>query len=432
MSLNPIRPASPLLAVNTAPTAQTAHAISSVPLDTFHDAVAPAPGVNAAKAAAVLFQKHGAGEIEKLWSVEGTALGSPAVDKDGRIYAGLTYPECVVSYAPATGEKRWTAKFAPESAPLLTPDEKLLLVSGKDHLLHALDPSSGSQVFTIPAAGRPFVGGDGHIYLASGARLTEIDLDSRSIKQTTELPHGFESAPAVGPDATIYGGGQDGNLYALEPGTAQVKWTRQTGGMLRNSPLVGPDGTVYAGCIGKALVAVDPRDGSEKWRFDTLHWILPEPAVGPDGTVFVGCSDEKVYALDPSSGNPIWTFDAKGEIRVSPVPARDGTVYVVTDRNRFYGVDARNGIERWSMSADSYVHCPPAVDNHGGFVFACNNHKIYAIRGNETARRLDVEAAARTSQESAASGEPPAPAIVAQDGWIVIGSVRVPVKAGGA
>ena len=89
------------------------------------------------------------------------------------------------------------------------------------------------------------------------------------------------------------------------------------------------------------------------------------------------------------------------------------------------------------MPADSYVHCPPAVDNHGGFVFECNNHKLYAIRDNETARRLDMEAAARASLETAAGGAapaspplPPAPAIVAEEGWIVIGGVRVPVNAG--
>ena len=396
------------------------------PADSLGSSV-PAPTIEGARAASILFQKRGASQIENRWSVSGSNWGSPVIDSKGSIYASLRYPESVVSLAPSNGDPRWTAKISPTSHLLLAPDEKLLLVTAKDGRLHALDPASGTEAWSVEANGWPQVGADGHVYVPGQGNLSRIDLRNHCVAETTPLEHEFESAPAVGPDGTIYGGGKDGNLYALEPGTARVKWTCQTGGMLRNSPVVGPDGTVYAGCIGKAIVAVDPRDGSEKWRTSTPQWIIPEPAIGPDGTVYVGCSDNKVYALDPSNGTPLWSFEADGEIRVTPVPARDGVVYVVSDRNRIYGVDQRNGNKLWSTPAASYVHCPPAVDHHGGLVVGVNDSKIYAFRDNETARRVDAEEAQRDAIEAGTAAEPP-PAVEQQDGWIVIGGVRVPVN----
>ncbi|NDD29018.1 MAG: hypothetical protein EB084_12210 [Proteobacteria bacterium] len=392
--------------------------------------VAPV-SIDAARAASLIFKKQGTQPVQKCWEVPGTPMRGPLADSRGNLYASLSDQKVVVSLSPETGVTRWTASIHPTCRPLLTPDEKLLLVCADDDQMHALDPASGVELWTTAASGGLLNGADGHVYTWWNGLLSRIDLDRRSVAECTRLEHGFEAPPAVGRDGTIYGGAYNGRLYAIEPGTARVKWTHQTGGMLRNSPVVGPDGTVYAGCIGKALVAVDPKDGSGKWLTLTGHWIMPEPAIGDDGTVYVGSCDNKVYALDPTCGKPLWTFEADGEIRVRPVPARDGVLYVVSDRNRLYGIDQRNGAELWSTTADSYVHCPPAVDHRGGLVVGVNNGKTCAYRHTVTAERVQQQEMLHDAQTSDATTQaPPAPTIEQHDGWVIVGGVRIPVNHG--
>jgi outer membrane protein assembly factor BamB len=48
----------------------------------------------------------------------------------------------------------------------------------------------------------------------------------------------------VGGDGTIYIGGQDGYVYALDP-AGTLKWEHQTGTVIQTSPAIGPDGTLY-------------------------------------------------------------------------------------------------------------------------------------------------------------------------------------------
>ena len=56
-----------------------------------------------------------------------------------------------------------------------------------------------------------------------------------------EVPDGIESGAAI-VDGTVYVGGLDGVLYAIELATGKSRWTYPTGAAIRSSPSVGPDG----------------------------------------------------------------------------------------------------------------------------------------------------------------------------------------------
>ncbi len=371
--------------------------------------------------------RQGAG-VEKQWAVPGSSYGSPVRGPHGEIYVSHNQqPGDVACLDPSDGHVVWSVSTGggQASAPVLF-DERTLLVSGQDGQVHALDPSTGGELWSLPVAsgsGKLFKGGDGLLYSWHHGKLDGIDVAGRKCVRSTSVRQEFEDAPVVAPDGTIYGGGHDGDLYALEQGSGRVKWHTPSGGMLRNSPAIGPDGTVYAGCIGKALVAFEPSQGREKWRFPTPHWIIPTPVVTPDGTVLAGCSNHALYAIDPGTGKERWHFDMNGEVRVSPSPGRDGIVYAVSDRNTLYGLDAGTGRELWKAPAPSYVHCPLAPDGLGGFVFGSNDNTLVAMRDPETRRRVTLEDVLKNPQETA-----PPPTIERHDGWLVVGGVRVPVR----
>lgn len=427
--MNALPPVGLTSAVSATPL-QAAVAPASV-LSTAADAVSlggQAPqGVDMAKAAKILMARQGS-EIEKAWTVPGTSSGSPVRGPQGEIYIARSQEDEVVSLDPTDGHVLWTATpgGGHTTPPLLTPDGTLL-VGGKDNQLYALDRTNGEVLWSVPVsggAGWPFMGKDGRVYMSRGGSLCGFDLQRREVVSETPLQHNFEDRPVVGKDGTIYGGGHDGDLYALEPGTGAVKWHTPSGGMLRNSPAIGPDGTVYAGCIGKDMVAFDPADGHEKWRFPTPHWLLPSPVVMDDGTVLAGCNNGDLYALDPATGKKKWCFTMDGEVRTEPAPSRDGVIYAVSDRNTLYGIDANAGTQLWSAKAPSYVHCPLAPDGRGSFVFGSNDHTLVAMRDPATTTRVAVEEAVMADPSTPA----PAPTIEVEDGWIVVGGVRVPVR----
>lgn len=387
------------------------------------------PGVDLAQAARILAKRPQC-ELEKGWTIEGTCCGSPVRGPQGEIYVSRAYKDEVASLDPSDGHVVWKATpgGGHSTPPLLCPDGTLV-VGGKDHRLHGINRDTGDVMWSVPipgGLGRPFLGEDGKVYFVANGHLTGFDLQRHEVASQTPLGgHEFEDHPVVGKDGTIYGGGHDGALYALEPNTGHVKWHSPSGGMLRNSPAIGPDGTVYAGCIGAALVAFEPADGREKWRFPTPQSILPSPVVMEDGTVLAGCGDKHLYAIDPATGKQKWAFEMDGEVRTGPAPCRDGIIYAVSDGNTLFGIDAATGTSTWKAKAPSYVHCPLAPDGNGTFVFGSNDHTTVAMRGS----RLLQTVLERELVEASQSPPPaPPPTIEVQDDWIVVGGVRVPVR----
>ena len=59
---------------------------------------------------------------------------------------------------------------------------------------------------------------------------------------------------------------------------------------------MGADGTIYVGGADNNLHALNP-DGSLKWKFATGNWVESSPAVGANGTLYFGSDDGNVYAV---------------------------------------------------------------------------------------------------------------------------------------
>ncbi len=230
--------------------------------------------------------------------------------------------------------------------------------------------STGEWIRSSPA-----VGPDGTVYVGGDDGYLHAVRSNGSKKWSFETDDWVRSSPAVGSDGTVYIGSQDGKLYAVNANGTQ-KWAFETDNWVESSPALGSDGTVYVGSDDGKLYAINP-NGTQKWSFATGEWVRSSPAVGPDGTVYVGSDDDKLYALNPN-GTQKWSFQTGDWVRSSPAVGSDGTIYVGSDDGKLYAVNP-NGTQKWSFQTGHWVRSSPAVGSDGSIYVGSDDGKLYAL-----------------------------------------------------
>lgn len=152
------------------------------------------------------------------------------------------------------------------------------------------------------------------------------------------------SAPAIGPDGTVYVASSNG-VYALDD-VGGVRWHSLAGESVVHSGIsVGPDGVIYVptGGVLYALAA----DGTQLWSYPTGA-ESNRPAIGPDGDLYFSDTDG-LRAL-ASDGSPLWDFSPSG-INARTSVGRDGTIYIGAPypSSTMYAVNP-DGTEKWQFS----------------------------------------------------------------------------------
>ena len=152
--------------------------------------------------------------------------------------------------------------------------------------------------------------------------------------------HQFGGAPAIGPDGTLYFGG-DGRFFALNSKTGEKKWEMELPDT--TTPAIDLDGNIIVGFGGNTLIAIEGVARSIKWEFQmggkAKKFDLSSPAIGADGTVYIVFANRKVYALDGKTGTMKWEFAAEGKIITTPVVGKNGIVIVGSDYGKVYGLN---------------------------------------------------------------------------------------------
>jgi hypothetical protein len=108
--------------------------------------------------------------------------------------------------------------------------------------------------------------------------------------------------PAVGPDGTIYAAGTYGHIYAITP-DGGLKWMIRPSGGIHGTIAVGPDSSIYIG--GNGGVQAFDRYGNRKWTVPLNSTIMAGPNIGPDGNI---------YVVD----NLRWSASPSGAVVISP------------------------------------------------------------------------------------------------------------------
>jgi eukaryotic-like serine/threonine-protein kinase len=146
-----------------------------------------------------------------------------------------------------------------------------------------------------------------------------------------------------GASGMVYFESYDGNFYALEAATGQLKWKFQTAGERHYA------GTHLHGMQPAAESMPDP------WDF-----FLSSPSVW-NGTVYFGSGDSNSYALDANSGALKWEFKTGDVVHSSPAIA-DGTLFIGSWDSYLYALDAATGREKWRFKTGE----DPDLHNHVG------------------------------------------------------------------
>jgi outer membrane protein assembly factor BamB len=191
-------------------------------------------------------------------------------------------------------------------------------------------------------------------------------------------------APIVTAD-TVYFGGYDGNVYALNAGDGSIRWTFETDG-----PIIGglalADGIIFVGSDDGNLYALDPQDGSEKLPpFDTGDSIWAAP-LATDSVLYVPSVNGKLYKLDAQTLEPVWErpFEADAGLLTDPMLADEDTLLVGGIDRRLYALNPETGAVKWSFKADSWFWGQPLVADGTIYVPNLDSH-VYALDldGNE-------------------------------------------------
>jgi len=177
----------------------------------------------------------------------------------------------------------------------------------------------------------------------------------------------FLSSPVVAQGAVYFGSG-DGNLYAIDITTGELRWKFQTGDVVHASPAFA-NGTIFFGSWDSYFYGVDAATGKEKWRFHggedpVVHnqvGFQSSPAV-IDGVVYTGCRDAQVYALDAATGKEKWRFDNALSWVISSPAVNEGKVYFGTSDSSLYHVaDAATGKSILKQQDKAYMFSSPAI-----------------------------------------------------------------------
>ncbi len=325
-------------------------------------------------------------------------LSLPAFGEDAPMFRGNCQHTGVykAAGAPQLHGVKW--KFHTNgqviSSPAVVGDT--IYVGSTDHNLYALDRANGAVKWKLETGSRvnssPAVSG-GVVYFTSyDGFLYAVDAASGKVKWkfatggerrfTANHLHGSQPAAESMPDpfdfylsspvvsgGVVYFGSGDGNVYALDAATGNLKWNFQTGNVVHASPAVS-DGILFVGSWDSYFYALDAATGREKWRFKTgedhdIHnqeGLQASPVV-VDGLVYVGCRDSNFYALDAASGQKKWVFNNKGSWVIGSAAVWDGKVYFATsDTGLLYAVDAKSGAQVFSFDNKHWpIFSSPAV-----------------------------------------------------------------------
>ncbi len=225
------------------------------------------------------------------------------------------------------------------SGPLARVDS-VVFVGGSDRRVVSVDLRSGAIRWAIRLSG-PLVAGilptgdfvfagtdlpDGKIYklrTVSGSRVW-----STGVRGVT--------APLAMIDGLLIAQSRQGQTYALDPKTGDIRWRSRTGPG-RATPIPGDSATVIITTFD-SLFRLATRDGRVLLRTRAPGTLLSD-WVTVDSTLVGGSADSTVFAVRPLDFRLLWRVKLDAPVLVSPV-LRGDTVFAVTRIGTVYRIFA--------------------------------------------------------------------------------------------
>jgi outer membrane protein assembly factor BamB len=295
----------------------------------------------------------------------GDRIVSSAVFEDGVIYFGGDDGN-VYAVDAADGHQRWKRRTGGPVAATPAIAGGTLYVGSYDGKFYALDTRTGIPRWKFATGGE-------RRFEAKG--LHGMQPKTQTIADPFDV---YLSSPVLGEGAVYFGSG-DGNVYALDAMSGDLKWKFQTGDIVHASPAYA-NGVVFFGSWDSYFYAVDAQTGIEKWRFHGGEDPLVHNQVGfqsspavVNGVVYTGCRDSNLYAIDAATGKEKWHFNNNGSwVISSPAVTQGKVIFGTSDSSLYLVLDAETGKPIVRQQDKAYVFSSPSVAGNLVFIGILN------------------------------------------------------------
>jgi outer membrane protein assembly factor BamB len=239
---------------------------------------------------------------------------------------------------------------------------------------------------------------DNSLIITSRNKITCLDLLDGALIWQKDANGQFFDSPGIGPDASIYIGSTDNNLYAYSP-DGEIKWSYAADNDILYSPAITSAGDVVFCCQSGNLYSLDS-DGNLNFKVGILpngattsYISSNSPTIDSNGNIYIGTekNNKNIAALLSFSinGNLNWSrlfgSDYQNFNMYPPTFDKENHIYF-----RFSGSlesynpdgtlrwnDEKN--QSWSVNFGEQLLDNPTIDNLGNIYVSTSYGNIYKV-----------------------------------------------------
>lgn len=218
--------------------------------------------------------------------------------------------------------------------------------------------------------------------------ITADVADAPQVKWQFNTQRPIVASPVINGNSLFAGGG-DSTLYALDKRTGKELWKYRTGGAVNASVVCDGNAVFFLSADG-IFYALDIHRGQLLWQFktegegrtDTWDYFLSSAAIY-DGVIYFGSGDCHIYALDVRNGQLRWKFKTGGPVHASPTIS-DNAILIGSYDGFFYALET-NGQLRWKFDTIGERYFPAgeiqfhAVAADSSVYFCSRDYNVYAL-----------------------------------------------------
>ena len=216
------------------------------------------------------------------------------------------------------------------------------------------------------------------LYFGSEGNVFALDKTTGQMRWRRGALSPFRCPPATDGES-LFIGSRFGVLYALNTKNGVPRWKKQMPGMLDTCALTLEKQTLFFG-VSKpaAAMAVDTRNGSPRWVTP-----LPMPyddkvssgALGEKGIYVLACGGT-LFALHTALGRVRWSLPLSEEWLTAPVIG--GDIAYTGDSKDLYAVNVHTGRVVWQIKVGTYGN-PPSLSPDGHLYVPSEAATVVAI-----------------------------------------------------